>query len=98
MLTWKSRLLSWRNAGVEDRTNKQTLLYNAVAIYKMLKLRPCSLQSSSKNVSNFNERVTKCLQKSQAPKSTGELDLEVPCVWKSHVSTVSMDLTSMLTK
>ena len=39
--------------------------------------RPCSLQSSSKNVSIFDKR----LQKSQEPKSTGELAM----VRKSHV-------------
>ena len=57
----------------------------------MLKLRPCSLQSSSKNVSIFNERVSKCLQKSQEPKSTGELDLEVPCVYRLYGPNVYVD-------
>ena len=38
--------------------------------------------------------MNKALQKSQEPKSTGELAM----VWKSHVSTVYMDLMFMLTK
>ena len=55
--------------------------------------RPYSLQSSSKNVSILMRR-TKRLQKSQEPKSTGELAM----VWKSHVSTVYMDLNVYVDK
>ena len=61
-----------------EPTNRHYI--DAVAIYKMLKLSPCSLQSSSKNVSIFYERDNKVFAEITELKSTGELDLEVPCV------------------
>ena len=61
-----------------EPTNRHYI--DAVAIYKMLKLSPCSLQSSSKNVSIFYERENKVFAEITELKSTGELDLEVPCV------------------
>ena len=65
---------------------------HAVAIYKMLKLRPCSSQASSKNVSIFYEREQSVCRNHRSQSLQGSW------IWKSHVSTVSMDLTFMLTK
>ena len=74
--------------GGEDRTNEQTLYTCSGNLQRYRNCRPCSIQSSSKNVSIFYER-TKHSQKSLEPKSTSKL--EVPCVYHPYGPNIYVD-------
>ena len=70
------------------------MIYMAMAIYIYTEIVGHVPYNLAPRMSAFLMRETNHLQNSQEPKSTGELAM----VWKSHVSTVYMDLMFMLTK
>ena len=59
--------------------------------FKMLKLRPCSLQSSSKNVSIFNERERSICRNHWSQSLQGSWIWKVPCVYRLYGPNVYVD-------
>ena len=84
LLTRKSGLSHGRNDGGEDRTNANRHDIHAVAIYRDTEIVGHVPYNLAPRMSAFLMK-TKHLQKSQAPKTTGELAM----VRKSFVSLVS---------